>query len=141
MSAWAAGMQHVNDEAAGLFNVNIIDAATGAELLAGAMAGDREAATLLDAVRQAVAQVNQAPRKRPSLCMCCPRPVKRITPATVFGVALPAVSAPSTAIGFVFCDRCGAGGSDLLAKAAEGLRRIWRDLRPVAITHPAGGRA
>jgi hypothetical protein len=139
--AWRDGVQAVNDEAAGLLDVNIIDAVSGAELLANAALGDREAAALLLAVTQAAARIKQAPRRKPALCICCPRAVKRLSSATVFGVAVPATANPSGAIGFVFCDRCAGDRDTLAAKAAEGLRRIWPDLRPVAVTHPEGGRA
>ena len=39
------------------------------------------------------------------------------------------------------CAACAIEPDDLLAKAREGLTRIWPDLRPVAVTHPAGSRA
>jgi hypothetical protein len=139
--AWRDGIQAVNDEASGVLDISIIDALAGAELLTNAVLGDREAASLLLAITQAAARIKQAPRRSPSLCICCPRAVKRLSSATVFGVAVPATANPGSAIGFVFCDRCAGDRDTLAAKAAEGLRRIWPDLRPVAITHPEGGRA
>ena len=138
---WRAGIKQVQDEARGLLDVTIIDAVTRSELLASAVLGDPEATVLLQAVTQAAARIQQAPRRMPALCMCCPRPVKRVTAATVFGVAVPASLNPSGVVGFVFCERCGADRASLLTKAAEGLRRIWPDLRCVEITHPEGGRA
>lgn len=138
---WRVGIEQVQEEARGLLDVTIIDAVTGSELLASAVMGDSEATALLQAVTQAAARIKQAPPRTPALCMCCPRPVKRVTAATVFGVAVPASPNPSGAVGFVFCDRCGADRASLLTKAAEGLRRIWPDLRCVEITHPEGGRA
>jgi hypothetical protein len=138
---WRAGIEQVHAEAGGLLDVTIIDSVTGSALWAAAVLGDHEAASLLQAVAQAAARIKQAPQRMPALCMCCPRPVKRITAATVFGVAVPASPNPSGAVGFVFCDRCGDDRASLLNKAAEGLRRIWPDLRCVEITHPEGGRA
>jgi hypothetical protein len=139
--AWRDGIQTVNDEAAGLLDVSIIDAVCGAELVADAMLGSPEAAALLLAVAQAAARIKKAPRQSPALCICCPRPVKRVCATTVFGVATPAVANPGSAIGFVFCDRCAGNRDTLVARAADGLGRIWPDLRPVAVTHPEGGRA
>ncbi len=43
-------------------------------------------------------------------------------------------------IAFAFCDRCSTGHPNLMAKAGEGLQRIFGpDLRPIRVTHPAGG--
>jgi len=139
--AWLDGIQKVNDEAAGLMDVTIIDADAGREMLVDAALGNYEAAIMLQAVRQAAARIKQAPRNKPALCICCPRAIRRLTPGTVFGLAVPATASPSGAIGFVFCDRCAVDRSTLAAKATRGLRRIWPGLRPVEITHSTGGRA
>ncbi len=87
-TAWRDGVQAVNDEAAGLLDVNIVDASAGVDLLVDAMRGDPEAAALLQAIRQAADRVRKAPRRQPALCICCPRSVKRIRPSTVFGIAV-----------------------------------------------------
>jgi hypothetical protein len=138
---WREGIRSVNDESAGLLNVSIVDAGAWAGLLARALIGDRESEALLQAVVQAGARVEQAPRRLPALCLCCPRAVKRISANTVFGVAMPAIGNPTGAIGFVFCDRCSADRSTLPTKVIAGLRRFWPELRHVEITHHAGGRA
>jgi hypothetical protein len=138
---WRDAIQRVNDSAAGVLDVSIINATTGAMLMADALRGDQEAATLILAVSQAATRIKQAPRKKPALCICCPRSVRRICSDTVFGVASPSVPNPDGVIGFVFCDRCAGTPDALAAKAAEGLRRIWPDLRLITITDPIGGRA
>lgn len=138
---WRAGIQSINDEAAGMVDVSIVDAVTWAELLAHALMGDRGSEAVLQAVIQAGARVKQAPRRQPTLCLCCPRAVKRVSANTVFGVAMPAISNPTGAIGFVFCDRCAADRDALPTKAVQGLRRIWPKLRQVEITHSLGARA
>ena len=140
-AAWRAGVQRVHDESGGLLDVDIIDAAAGVALLTAAALGDCGAAALLQSVTQAAARIKHAPRRKPALCMCCPRAIKRITSRTVFGIATPSIATPTGAIGFVFCDHCAADAATLPAKAAEGLRRIWPDLRPVVVTHSTGGRA
>ena len=50
--AWRDGMQRVNDECAGLLNVDIIDSRHGAELLAAGLLGDRESMMLIRAPKQ-----------------------------------------------------------------------------------------
>jgi hypothetical protein len=138
---WLNGIHAINDEAAGMLDVNIIDADAGLEMIFEAALGNSEAATLMRAVSQAAARIKQAPRRAPTLCLCCPRAIKRLTPTTVFGVARPAIARPSNALAFAFCDRCSADRGNLAAKAAIGLQRIWPDLRAIEVTHPEGGRA
>jgi hypothetical protein len=135
---WRDDISSVRAEAGGLFDVSIIDAMAAAELLGYAILGDRSAAELLEALRQAMERIRRAPRRYPALCVACPRPVKRIAADTVFGIATPSVPSPSGAIGFVFCSRCSADRAALPEKAIRGLQRIWPDARRIEITHPAG---
>ena len=139
--AWTDAVGEIHCEAAGLLDVSIVDARSGIELIADAILGDRKAVGLLQAVAQAAQHVRQAPRRKPVLCFCCPREVKRITVDTVFGIAVPATANPTGALGFVFCGKCAADRGTLAARAVDGLKRIWPDSRPVTVTHPAGGYA
>lgn len=140
-STWQMGVQSIHEEAAGVLDVNLIDASVGADLFISAALGNCESTALLAAIRKAAECVRSAPRRKPALCVSCPRSIRRITPTTVFGVARPAVPTPTGALAFAFCDRCSADPSTLAVKATEGLRRIWPDLRPIKITDPFGGRA
>ena len=47
----------------------------------------------------------------------------------------------AVSLAFSFCDACAADPRHLMAKASEGLRRLWPDLRAIEITHPDGGSA
>jgi hypothetical protein len=131
--AWAEAIGGIQREAAGLLDVSIVDARSGVELIADAIRGDREAAEVLQAVRQAAQRVREAPRRKPALCIYCPRAVKRITAETVFGIAIPATANPTRALGFVFCAKCAADRGALAAKAVDGLKRIWPDLRTIEV--------
>lgn len=138
---WRDGIRRVSEQSAGVLQVRVIDALAASELLAQALLGDYEAVVMLRAMAEAEMQVRRAPRNRPALCVACPRAVRRINRATIFGVAAPAIPSPTSAIAFVFCDRCATDRGTLVAKANEGLRRLWPELRPVTITDPIGGRA
>jgi hypothetical protein len=141
IDAWGDGIERLHAEAGGVLDVTIIDAALGIELLAATILGDRRAAALLQAVVHSGAQVGQAPKHSPALCVCCPRPVRWINSATIFGVVVASTAAPTQAVGFVFCDHCGADRGSLAAKVTEALKGVWPDLRPIVITDPAGGHA
>jgi hypothetical protein len=138
---WRDGVQNIHEEAAGAVNVSIVTAPQGIQLVAASMLGDPEAMMLLQAIVDAGSWIKRAPRNKPVLCACCPRPVRRVTHRTAFGIAAPAVDSPGRALGFAFCDACGERPGELMVKATEALRRIWPDLRPVTITHGEGGHA
>ena len=44
-------------------------------------------------------------------------------------------------MGLAICQRCGTEASDIKAAATGALREVWPDIRPIALTHPAGARA
>ena len=138
---WLAGIQKVHHESGGLIEIDFIDAATGSALLIAATMGDGKAAGLMEVVAQTTERINQAPMHAPTTCIGCLRAVKLITEATIFGVATPATSSRTEAIGFVFCDECGEDRASLLFKATECLRHLWPALRLITITHQDGGRA
>jgi hypothetical protein len=138
---WRTGIRQVHDESGGVLDVTIVDSVTGAALLVAASFGDTEASAILYAVAQSATHVRQAPQRLPVLCICCPRPVKRVSTNTVFGVVAAAAPKPTGAIGFVFCEKCSNDRASLVAKATDGLRRLWPDLRSIEITHRNGGRA
>ena len=135
-----AGMARAHDEAGGMFELHVVNQMNTADLLAAAILGDAHAAALLRAVAQAARQIDRAPRRKPSLCLSCPRTIRRACEAT-FVVAVPHADEPTTAIGAALCPRCAASG-DLTATALAGFRRhLWPDARPVRVTHPEGARA
>jgi hypothetical protein len=137
---WRDAIRVAHDESCGgVFDISIIDAAAWGELLGHVILGSRSAAMLAEAVMHASQRIRKAPRRLPSLCVCCPRLIRRVTPETVFGVAVPSNPAATAAVAFAFCSKCSADRAALPAKATEGLRRIWPDLRPITVTHPMGG--
>lgn len=139
---WQAGVRQVHEESGGLVTVAIVTREARLELLAAVVLGDHEASTILRAIADCSKWIAKTPRKRPVLCVCCPRPVLRVTRDTIIGVASPATTAPNRALGFAFCRECGKGTApELTDRARRGLSGIWPDLRPVAVTHPQGGRA
>ncbi len=56
-------------------------------------------------------------------------------------VAIGSVPTPERGLALGICTWCATEPDDLLAKAREGLARIWPDLRRIEVTHPAGGSA
>jgi hypothetical protein len=135
---WAAGMLAVTTEAAGLLEIQVIDAKLGAVLFGAAMAGDGEALVLFRAVSEAANQIRTAPRKRPTLCLCCPAAVRTITPTTVFVVAMPANARRACAVGAVYCDQCAVDRNTLMRRTTAAFRQVWPELRAIEVTHKAG---
>jgi hypothetical protein len=137
---YAAGLEKVHTEAAGALHVSLICAEQRIELLCLALLGNPEAMMLTAAITDSAAWIKRATRREPVLCLCCPRRIKRITPATIFGVVSPAIPSPGHAVGFAFCDVC-AGKPGLMDATTAALKKIWPNLRPIVVTHPRGGTA
>jgi hypothetical protein len=124
-----------------LLDVYLVDQMAAAELMARAMLGDAEAARLFGAFLEAGKRIASAPRRSPVICATCPRRIRRISHDIIFGIAAPERTDRPSAIGFAICPRCAANRAGLLSRASESLRQIWPDLRPIVISHPAGGHA
>jgi hypothetical protein len=139
--AWFASIEALHAEASGVLTLGIFYPEDSAELLAAAAMGDELAAGLLGALLESRRRVRDAPRDKPGLCCGCPRPIRKVSPETIFGLVFPAIARPTAAVGFVFCSRCAADRKGLLAKAENRLRKLWPELRPIVVSHPAGGRA
>lgn len=138
-AALAAGLQRINVEAAGVIDLIVVRPIDAAEMLADAIAGSAEAMRLFRAISDASDRIAQAPKRTPMLCASCPRPLRGSGYA--FVVALPAVDRPEQALAMAVCTCCATEPDAIKAKAVDALRSIWPDLKPIAVTHPGGGRA
>jgi hypothetical protein len=140
---WIAGIKRVQAESGGLLHIGIFDLAKIGEVLAAASLGNETAKMLIGALLEERQRIIDAPPDRPVLCVACPRAIKKISDTeTVYGLLIPSVAQPKTAVSFTFCPTCAAAGRPaLFTKAEAGLRRLWPELKLVTITHEAGGRA
>jgi len=126
-------------DSGGTFELIIIRPGDLRRLCVDAALGSEDAARLATMALRAVENVVSAPRKKPALCGCCPRAVRKRNRYAI-GLALPWTDGPAHGIAFVLCEKC-AADSDLLARGIAAMKRIWPDARPVTLTHPAGGQA
>ena len=133
------GLERVHREAAGLVDVMVVRLEDAPDMMADAAAGDREARMLLTAVIDALARIDAAPRRAPALCVSCPRALKR--GQFSFGFAMPRCDDPTAMIALAVCRRCATDRDGIKVRVMVGLQKVWPDLRPVTVTHPAGGRA
>jgi heterodisulfide reductase subunit A-like polyferredoxin len=134
------GIAQVHAEGGGLLDVFLIPPCDGPELVAAALLGSASAARVLSVITDTAETIRRSARKTgPTLCLCCPRCVRRLDGVT-FGFASPASDSATGAIGFAICERCSIK-PDLDANVQGALRRIWPDLRPITVTHSDGGRA
>jgi hypothetical protein len=137
---WEQAVHNVHREAAGAVEVAVVMMEEMPGLLGEALLGDPRCIQLFQLVMQMLDHVKEAPRRDPVLCACCPRPVRRGSRFNM-AVAIPARDDPHQALALVVCERCATEPAAVMAKATDGLRKIWPDLRTAAITHPQGGRA
>ena len=131
-------MQALQQEAGGMMEVFVVRQADAPELLGQVMAGDLDAARLINALCDALAGVKNAPRRAPMLCGSCPRPLRSIDFSVVLAVPFRADAMRCIYVGI--CAKCATEHDAIRAKAMGAFRRIWPDARPVAIptSHAAG---
>lgn len=137
MSALQQGIQGVNDEAGGLLTVQVIQRQDLPAIIADAICGSAEAVQLMRLANQVLTNIRDAPRRKPMLCGCCPRALRGGQYAVI--IARPACDDPKQGLSLAICTRCGPDYDAIQAKATVALARIWPNVRPVTVTHPAGG--
>ena len=128
LDGWADGIQQIHAEAGGMLSISLIDPARAHALLAASFAGDEAAARLMLGVFSAIETVQRAPRRKPVICLCCPR-VVRPRDRFIVCVTMPENGSPSTGISSVLCARCFADKAGLNERVAAALRSIWPDAR------------
>lgn len=133
---WADAIRRVHDQAAGILHVVVIERDDVPGLLARAMLGDAEATRLAHVLTRALERIAGAPRRRPAMCACCPRPLKdgRFSIA----VALPARDDATQGLALAVCRDCATGRVAVEAAATKALRCLWPAARPIRV-HPGKG--
>ena len=135
----AGAIQQFHEEAAGVLGITIVRRQDAARLALDALAGDDTALTLLRQVNDCLQRIDAAPAGNRTQCGCCGSDLAAGRFAIV--IASPEISDPSAGLGLAICSRCGVTAGAIKAAAVRALRLIWPGLRPVTVTHPAGGRA
>lgn len=135
-----AHLNAVRAAGGGVVNLQIVRPGDLPDVLEAALLGDINAKHTFNLTMRALEGVRDAPWRRPKLCACCPRAVRR---GDNFSVALaaPACDAPLQAIALVICPRCGGDTVTLKQRATEALCKFWPDIHDVSPTHPNGGHA
>jgi hypothetical protein len=124
-----AGFQRLQAEGGGLIEVTVVTAVEALALAAAALAGDRQAAVKLQAFVCFMQRLDNA-----QLCLTCDRLLRGGRIAVV--LILPSRNDPTQALGLGLCEHCFAAHPDLAAvetAVQQALRRIWPDLRPIAV--------
>jgi len=136
---WAASVRRIHDEAAGAITLSIVMVDDMPALRGFAAAGDPQACQIVQAIHQSLIGIIQAPRGQRRECAACTRPLRggRFN----FAIAIPHRDSPSAGLALAICTACATTTDAVQEKAMAALAPIWRDLRPITITHPVGGRA
>ena len=136
---WITTVRRIQDEAAGAIELTVVMLEDMPALRGLAGAGDPQAYQIVQAVHQSLIGIVQAPHGQRRECAACTRPLKggRFN----FAIAIPHRDDPSAGLALAICTRCATTADAVRKKATAALAPIWRDLRPVVVTHPVGGRA
>jgi hypothetical protein len=124
---WAAGIMDLHAESGGLMRLHIMPPQDALPLLASALMGDAEARRLVQALADALRQIQTAP---------C-----RLQGGAVICVAFADRSAPGCGLAFALCGHCTRDAAAVPEKALAALKTLWPDGRLVEVTHPNGGTA
>ena len=134
---WSDDMHQVHEEAAGVMTLDVVLFSDIPDLLVSSLMGDHQSSLLMRAIGKAFDAIAAAPRSRPTLCACCPRPIKQKVHFSL-AIATPARDDPANCLSLAVCAKCATTREDARQKAMSALRRIWPDARTVELTHPAG---
>jgi len=141
--SWASDMRstlaEMGQQGGGAVVLHFVTFAHVPGIMHRADAGSADDLRILKALGEALTGIQGAPRKRPMLCACCPRPVRGS--GFAIALAMPSGPNPTSALTLAVCDACAPDEDAFQAKATEAFRRIWPDGRPIQVTHPDGGRA
>ncbi len=135
---WAAGIMDLHAESGGLMRLHIMPPQDALPLRASALMGDAEARRLVQALADALRQIQTAPPNAPIECGCCGCPLQG---GAVICVAFADRSAPGCGLAFALCGHCTRDAAAVPEKALAALKTLWPDGRLVEVTHPNGGTA
>ncbi len=136
---WVASIHRIQDEAAGAIALAVVMVEDMPTLRGLAGAGGPQASQIVHFVYEALVGIVQAPRGQRRECAACTRPLKG--GKFNFAIAIPHRDDPSAGLALAICTKCANTRDAVREKATAALAPIWRDLRPVAVTHPIGGHA
>lgn len=139
MNALRDGIQRVSDEAGGLLTLQVVQRTDLPALILDALAGSNEAAQTLRLVNDTVTSIQAAPHRRRMLCGACPRGLRDGRFSVI--IARPARDDAAEGLAMAICAKCGPDFGAIQVAARVALARVWPDVRPVTVTHPAGGKA
>ena len=130
-SDYADAIDRIHAESQGFLRLWFVKPEDGMHLTVASLCGDPWATGLLRATAQCAMRVMRAPRRKPSLCLCCPRAVRRLD-GVMFCVAVPEVEHPEQALGAAVCPRC-ADAPDMGQRAIQAFRCIWPNIREIQV--------
>ena len=134
-----ARLHQLHREAGGATVMHLVRPQEFSRLLPAALAGDREAAAVLEVVHQLFDRMRNAPPDDPMQCCVC-RAALNVTEFSL-AIMLPLRTDPTCAMGIGICESCGPDLAAVGEKATASLRKIWPSLRTIEITNVTGGRA
>ena len=135
--SWLEELRMIQTEAAGVMRLDVVQPGDFSDLVGTALFGSPHSQRLVAAVEGALQQIAKAPRAKPRLCACCPRPIRTRGVYSIV-IASPARDDTERALTLAVCPRCATEREEVREKAILALKRIWPDARSIAVHHQAG---
>jgi hypothetical protein len=134
--ALSDGIEAVEREANGVIGIDVVRPQDFEELISCAKSGDEASIRLLCNASKTIDWIRAATAADPIRCGCCPRKLKE-TPYSVV-IAAAQFGAPESGLVAGICVECATSVSEVLTCAAQLLRTIWADFRPITISRTEG---
>lgn len=137
---FAERVAQFNREAAGLLQLEIILQKDHHLVLNAALDGDPIAFSRLAAIFESRAMIRKMARKKPAVCLTCPRSIR--DPNASLALLVPATDAATVAICSALCENCSKHESETIVKlAASAFQAAWPSLKCVEVPQPKAGHA
>jgi hypothetical protein len=130
--ASAAGIEAVNNAAAGALDVLYVSRDDVIPLIVAASLGNAESIAILQAIQEILQHITAAPADNPRMCGCCNRAI--IGAAFLIVVAEP-MDKPLAKSQVLCTTQCLQCQSYIPTNALRALQRVWPEARPITV-HP-----
>jgi len=135
---WRDAITQLHADAAGVLLLHIVHPHDAPGLLARAILGDAEAASLVRVVVDTIKRIETAATTAPMECGCCGRPLHG---GAVVCIAVAERPDSRSGLAFALCRKCTRDAAAVTAKAVKALQNLWPNGRLIELTHRKGGTA
>lgn len=127
---WTERIGRMHRSSGGYLDMLIVDPSDMREIDTLALGGDAQALRVQKATADMLNVIRAAPRRAPTLCSACQRPLRKSYSVVI---AYANLDVHSDVIVIALCVRCSPTSEAIQRQAAAALRKYWPDTRAVPV--------